>query len=92
VSTREDTEGRIEAFLRAQFAISPAHPGFARHVDLFERGFVDSVGVIELLEFLRREFAVEVPEDDLMSADFSTVAGIARIVHRCRDGQDVERR
>lgn len=89
MSSPQDTERRIEAFLREQFRISPTHPGFARNVDLFECGYVDSVGVIELQEFLGREFEVEVPEDDLLSNEFSTVEGIARIVRRLRDGRDV---
>jgi acyl carrier protein len=42
------------------------------------------VGVVELLAFLAREFGVEVPEEDLLSDEFSTVAGIARIIRRLR--------
>jgi acyl carrier protein len=92
VSTRQDTEGRIEGFLRTHFRISPDHDGFARDVDIFERGYVDSVGVTELLEFLGAEFDVEVPEDWLLSDDFSTVAGIARIVERLRGERDGDQR
>jgi acyl carrier protein len=92
VSSRQDTEGRIEAFLRTHFRISPDHDGFARDVDIFERGYVDSVGVIELLEFLGAEFEVEVPDDSLLSDDFSTVEGIARIVERLRGERDGDHR
>ena len=75
-------EDRIEHFARTQFGIDPNDPGFARNVDVFERGYVDSVGVAELLEFLSEEFRVEIPEADLLSDEFSTISGIARIVHR----------
>jgi len=88
MSARQDTEGRIEAFLRTHFKISPDHNGFARNVDIFERGYVDSVGVTELLEFLGAEFEVEVPDDWLLSDDFSTVEGIARIVECLRSERD----
>lgn len=73
---------RIEAFVRAQFSVSPSDNGFTRDADLFERGYIDSVGVVELLEFLRQEFSVEVPEDDLLSDEFSTIAGITGILSR----------
>jgi acyl carrier protein len=75
-------EIRIEMFVRKQFSVSPNDPGFDREVNLFEHGYVDSVGAVELLGFLQEEFNVEVPDDDLLADDFSTVSGIARIVLR----------
>ena len=75
-------EDRIEMFVRTQFSVSPNDPWFDRGVNLFEHGYVDSVGAVELLGFLQEEFNVEVPDDDLLADDFSTVAGIARIVLR----------
>jgi acyl carrier protein len=78
--------------LRAHFGISPNHGGFARDTDIFERGYVDSVGVIELIQFLGAAFEIEIPEDSLLSDDFSTVQGIARIVQRLRSERDAGRR
>jgi acyl carrier protein len=75
-------ETRIEKFIRDQFSVSPTDPEFNREVDLFERGYLDSVGYVELLEFLSQEFGVEVPDEDLLDDDFSSITGIARIVSR----------
>jgi D-alanine--poly(phosphoribitol) ligase subunit 2 len=75
-------EIRIEKFISTQFSVSPTDPGFDREADLFEHGYVDSVGVVELLGFLQEEFSVEVPDDDILTDDFSNIAGIARIVIR----------
>ena len=72
-------EPRIEEFIRTRFSVSPTDPGFGREVDLF--GYVDSVGVVELLEFLGEEFDVAIP-DDLLSDELSSIAGMARIVFR----------
>ncbi len=46
-------EHRIEELIHAQFGVSPTDPRFDREADLFEQGYVDSVGVVELLEFLQ---------------------------------------
>jgi acyl carrier protein len=73
---------RIEAFVRTQFEIDPSDDGFDRTVDLFELGYVDSVGFAELLAFFAEEFGVDVPEDDLLSEDFLSIDGMARIVSR----------
>jgi acyl carrier protein len=55
-------ETRLENYIRTQFNVSPTDPGFDREADLFENGYVDSVGVVELLGFLQEEFRVEVPD------------------------------
>ena len=75
-------ERRVEEFICSNFSISPTDPGFGREVDLFEGGYVDSVGVVELLEFLSNEFVVEIPDDDLLTDEFASIGGIARIVSR----------
>jgi acyl carrier protein len=43
--------------------------------------------VVELLAFLTEEFAVELPDDALMSDEFSTIDGIAAIVSRHGNGK-----
>ena len=73
---------RIEAFVRSQFEVDPTDDGFDQTVDLFELGYVDSVGFAELLAFFAEEFGVEVPEDDLLSEDFLSIDGMAGIVSR----------
>jgi acyl carrier protein len=73
---------RIEGFVRTQFEVDPSDDGFDRTVDLFELGYVDSVGFAELLAFFAEEFDVDVPEDDLLSEDFLSIDGMAEIISR----------
>ena len=79
-----DIAGAVEQFVRREFSISATDENFDHNVDLFEDGYVDSVGVTELLAFLESAFAVAIPEEDLFSSEFSTIQGIARIVARNR--------
>jgi acyl carrier protein len=73
---------RIETFVRSQFDIDSADSGFDRTVDLFELGYVDSVGFAELLAFFDEEFGVNIPDDDLLSEEFLRIDGMAKIVSR----------
>jgi acyl carrier protein len=82
--TERDVAVAVEEFVRHEFSISAADQTFGHSVDLFEDGYVDSVGVIELLAFLESTFGVEIPEEDLFSPEFSTIEGIADIVTRHR--------
>lgn len=82
--TEQDVAVAVEEFVRREFSISATDDNFDHNVDLFEDGYVDSVGVIELLAFLESTFSAEIPEEDLFSPEFSTIEGIARIVTRHR--------
>jgi acyl carrier protein len=80
-----EVENRIEAFVSACFRINATDPNFNRGVDLFEGGYIDSIGVVELLAFIREEFGVEIPEKALLSDEFSRIDGIAQVVSRLTD-------
>jgi D-alanine--poly(phosphoribitol) ligase subunit 2 len=79
---QESIANRVEAFVRTQFQVDPNDDDFGRTVDLYDRGYVDSVGFVELLAFLGKEFRVEIPEEDLLSDEFLTIDGVAIIVAR----------
>jgi acyl carrier protein len=78
----ESIASRIEAFVRTRFEVDPDDDDFDHTVDLYDRGYIDSIGFVELLAFLGREFHVEIPEEDILSDEFLTIGGIAIIVAR----------
>ena len=80
---RDDVIYQIAVFVREQNGISVDDPGFSCDVDLFDCGYVDSVGLVELLAFIVDRFEVEIGDDDLLSDAFSTINGMAAIV--CRE-------
>jgi len=82
---QSEIAGRIEQFVRTQFSISPSDPGFGPGVDLFDGGYVDSVGLAELLAYIEEEFGVSVPDDDLLADEFATIEGMALTVARLAD-------
>ncbi len=57
-------------------------PGFtlADQDRLLQRGVIDSMGVMELIAFLRSEFGVDVADDDITESNLGTLADIARYV------------
>lgn len=76
----ESAATQIESFLRTRFRIAADDTGFTRTVNLWEEGYVDSVGVVEVIEFLEHTFAVRIPDDALFSPDFTCVEGMAGFV------------
>jgi len=80
--TESEVADKIEAFVRDQFAISPTDPGFGRDADLFDGGYVDSLGLAEMLEYVEREWGVAVPDEELLDEEFATIDGMARTICR----------
>lgn len=72
----------IEAFVRKQFSVNSADPSFGTGTELFEGGYVDSVGLAELLGFIEERYDVTVPDEELLSEEFDSIDGIARTVCR----------
>jgi acyl carrier protein len=79
---QSDVAARTEAWVRVQFSVSPTDPRFGQDTDLFDKGYVDSVGLAELIGFLEDEFGVEIPDDLLVSDQFTTIDGISDAVCR----------
>src|SRR5437773_7824771 len=82
----DEIASRLEEYIRAQVRIAGADRRFSRSVPLFEAGYVDSVGVAELLGFITATFGVDIPDDVLTSDAFTTIDGIAAALHRLLTG------
>ncbi len=48
--------------------------------NLFDRGIVDSAGLISFIGFVEREFALTIPDEDLLPQNFATVNAIAEYI------------
>jgi acyl carrier protein len=74
----------IEAFIRREFRIAASGIPFSRDEHLFEGGFVDSAGVVELILFIESTFNVKLGDEQVFSEQFTSINGIAEIVMGCR--------
>ncbi|MCP4630562.1 MAG: hypothetical protein GY850_44675 [bacterium] len=77
---KETVAASIEQFIRNNFNIKEDTIGFSRSCDLFEGGFVDSVGLIKLISFLEREFDVHIEEEYLFDERFLSIDGESQLV------------
>lgn len=78
--TKDEVASRVETFIRARSRVSPDDRRFTRQINLWEGGYVDSIGVVELIAHIETTFEVALPDESLFDPDFANVDGIARIV------------
>lgn len=81
VTSQVEIAAAIERFIRQQFRIDESVPAL-REAHLFESGFVDSAGVVELIAFLEFTFRIRLDDDHVFSDEFTTINGIAAIVEK----------
>ena len=79
VTSQGEIASVIEHFIRKQFRIDGTVASL-RGAHLYESGFVDSAGVVELIAFLEATFNIRLDDDQVFSEDFTTINGIAAIV------------
>lgn len=75
----------VERFIRTHFRVLDTDPSFHRDAHLYEGGFVDSVGVVELIAFVESTFNVTLEDEDVFSDEFTTINGISSVLTRLTD-------
>jgi acyl carrier protein len=81
VAANVDTERSVRRFLSENF---PLVDGAAvdRTDSLVAAGVIDSTGVLELVDFVETEFALHVPDEELVPENFDSIARIADYLAR----------
>lgn len=79
-SSQQQSIDRIRAFVQENFLYM--RPDFELGDDdrLLERGVVDSLGVVEVVQFVEQEFGIEVAEEEISEANLGSLQAIARFV------------
>lgn len=82
----ETVLARLRGYVQDSFLYM--RPGFAVGDDesLFDKGVIDSMGVLELIGFLESEFGVAVREEDISEQNMGSLSSIARYVVRRGNG------
>ena len=77
-------EAPIRDFIASNLIYSQS--GFEHEDDtsLLGEGIIDSLGVVELVEFLQKAFGVKVEQSDVRPDNFDSVAQMAAFVRRKR--------
>lgn len=71
-------EERLAAYLRE--ALGDAATSITPSTNLVERGVLDSLATLDLIDFVAAEFGVELTHDGLMQHGSFTMAGIAAFI------------
>lgn len=79
----DSTAARIRTFLTQHF---PMTRSVSDEEPLLGNGFIDSLGILEVVTFLEREFGMSIADEELLPENFGSIASLSTFVERKRNG------
>ncbi|GAA0480122.1 hypothetical protein Aca07nite_87930 [Actinoplanes capillaceus] len=77
---RTRIEADLEQLVREIGKIDPADTAFKRTTELFDSGYLDSLGIVALTTHITQTYGVTLDEEQLFDPRLTTITGIAEIV------------
>lgn len=75
-----DIEQAIYDYIAETFDIDKGDPDFTPDVNLFDYGFVDSMGATEIILFIEEKWNIKITQRDLTLNSMNTVREISEVV------------
>ena len=70
---------RIREFILEQFPLARRRP-LSDDDSLLESGIVDSLGILEIVNFVTEQFGVEITDEDLQPENFDSITSLTEFI------------
>ena len=87
MNNENETGSRIRSFIIKQFPLARKQPSLENESSLLESGIIDSLGVLDLVSFIEKEFKITITEEDLLADNFESIAKMTAFVQSKGNGQ-----
>ena len=77
-----NTEEKLKKYIMAELMFEQDEASSSLRYDepLLERGIIDSLGFIQLIEFIEEEFNIKIKDEELIPENFKTINIIAHLI------------
>jgi acyl carrier protein len=79
-------EEDVKKFVFSTFPLAKKR-GIRSEDSLMKSGIVDSLAVIEIVDFLMEKYQITIDEDDLTPENFNSIRSITELLRKKRDGR-----
>lgn len=80
--TESELKPKLRAFVRANFLFGREHTALSDSDSLLETGVMDSTGVLEIVDFLKVTWDVEVGDQEMLPENLDSIERLAAFVRR----------
>ncbi len=78
--TMEEIIAALDAFVRGHFEIEADDEDYSTDVNLFDFGYVDSMGATEIILFAEERFGIHITQKDVTLYPMNSVREIAGVI------------
>jgi acyl carrier protein len=71
---------RTRTYVKENFLYTRPDVQLDEHEPLLEKGIIDSMGALELLEFLQSEFGISISDEEITADNFGSLGRITQLV------------
>ena len=77
----------LRGFIRERYGVPANDPDFNDDVDLFNYGYIDSFGAVDLTSFIEKQFAIQFTNSDWVTFPLSNINQISSFVAKRKKGE-----
>jgi len=81
-----DSKEKIRKFIMENIVVFEDEAVFSDHDDIFKLGLVNSIFTVRILNYLEKEFQIEIEEEDMELTNFSSIQMIIQFIQSKRNG------
>jgi len=78
----KDIEPQIRNFITQNLLYSTEGFSYTDEASLLRKGIIDSLGVVELVEFVQKQFGIQVNQQEVVPDNFDSVARLSAYVRQ----------
>jgi acyl carrier protein len=75
------TEETVRQFIVKELLWDGGPQDLSQDTSLIEGGVIDSAGIVKMVSFLETEFAIEIPDEEVILGNFDTLDSISAFVN-----------
>ena len=80
-----DIKNIVNQFIIKNFLFSDQKENIDENLSLYEKGIIDSTGVLEIVDFLEETFGIEIEDDELVPDNLDSIKKMSKFVQRKMD-------
>jgi len=77
-----DIKNTINQFIIKNFLFSDQKENIDENLSLYEKGIIDSTGVLEMVDFLEETFGIEIEDDELVPDNLDSIKKMSKFIQR----------
>jgi acyl carrier protein len=77
----------LRDYIITHYSISTNDPDFSDDVHLFDYGYIDSFGAVDLVNFVQQRFEINVSQADMIAYPLNTINEIAQFAVLRKQGE-----